>query len=128
MAPCDGRVGGLARRIRLTRRLWATLGYRILRISHFLRVIRAAQRFTARAGNTSRTSTGSVRFAGVGPGLRPGAGEGARHGQGRDQETAGRGARAPRRTRLRAASSAVATAPSAAAGKLTSTVTGTFTN
>jgi hypothetical protein len=38
-APAAVRAGGLTRRIRLMRRKRATLGYRILRVSHFLRAI-----------------------------------------------------------------------------------------
>jgi Enoyl-CoA hydratase/isomerase len=38
-APATGRAAGLTRWIGLTRRKWTPMGYRILRLSHFLRAI-----------------------------------------------------------------------------------------
>ena len=38
-APAAAQPGGLTRRIRPMRRKWATIGYRILRVSHFLHAI-----------------------------------------------------------------------------------------
>ena len=56
-APPAGRAAGLTRRIRLTWRIWAPRGYRILHISHFLHVIAPGRHLRNRPRHSRPAST-----------------------------------------------------------------------